>query len=265
MSENKEVNEDVSKDTLGQEEIGRGSDSTSEASSSVHNVFDPLGLLTRSKYIAVAAADAAAECSLEKKRKPKHLEAESEVEEETRRKRLEANRKSAAESRKRKKILIEELQQTVKYLTEENDMLKRENAMLKMNQGKPSSQSIGIDNTKKNNIDSLGDVAVLSGSDQQQPYLPIPSFQGNFSYSLPNTDVTTQEILLQHQQQLLNNLNTTNPMAMSTDHYSSSNLLRNFQEQNQNIVFHPPQSIFDEMSEQDRDKKRRKGRHPTVL
>lgn len=225
MSENKEVNEDISKNTHGQEEIGRGSDSTSETNSSEHNVFDPLGLLTRSKYIAVAAADAAAECSLEKKRKPKHLEAASEVEEETRRKRLEANRKSAAESRKRKKILIEELQQTVKYLTEENDMLKKENAMLKMNQGKPSSQSIGIDNTN-NNIDSLGDVAVLSGSDQQQPFLPIPSFQGNFSYTLPNADMTTQEILLQHQQLLLNNLNTTNSMAMSTDHYSSSNLLR---------------------------------------
>jgi len=91
------------------------------------NVDDPLGLL-QSKHIAAAAADASNACNNDKARKRKY---KSEDE------RLEANRKSAAESRLRKKILMEKLQETIGVLQDENTRLKLENDMLKgqMNMG----------------------------------------------------------------------------------------------------------------------------------
>lgn len=193
-------------------------------------VSDPLGLLSRSKHIAAAAADAAAECLQDKKRKRRHMVSEEQL----RKERLEANRKSAAESRKRKKMLIEELQQTVAYLREENDMLKRENAMLKMNQGLPPSIGIGSGNINGNTtandngniIDTLK--GVTSVSDQQQttfPFTDIGSLphalshgHGNFNQTVPISH--TQEILRQYQQQL-GNLGTAESMATTTGQFNT--------------------------------------------
>lgn len=84
-------------------------------------VDDPLGLL-QSKHIAAAAVDASNACNNDKARKRKY---KSEDE------RLEANRRSAAESRLRKKILMEKLQESICVLQEENTRLKVENEMLK--------------------------------------------------------------------------------------------------------------------------------------
>eukprot|EP00620_Florenciella_sp_RCC1587_P020995 CAMPEP_0182558334 /NCGR_PEP_ID=MMETSP1324-20130603/1913_1 /TAXON_ID=236786 /ORGANISM="Florenciella sp., Strain RCC1587" /LENGTH=166 /DNA_ID=CAMNT_0024770501 /DNA_START=180 /DNA_END=676 /DNA_ORIENTATION=- len=48
-----------------------------------------------------------------------------------RKKRLELNRKAAQESRKRKKIRIEELQRSVVFLTRENNELREQNELLR--------------------------------------------------------------------------------------------------------------------------------------
>lgn len=50
---------------------------------------------------------------------------------EKREKRLELNRKAAQESRRRKKLRIEELQRSVIYLTKENDELREQNEVLR--------------------------------------------------------------------------------------------------------------------------------------
>jgi hypothetical protein len=48
-----------------------------------------------------------------------------------RRKRLEMNRKAARESRRRKKLRIEELQRSVVFLTRENNELREQNELLR--------------------------------------------------------------------------------------------------------------------------------------
>lgn len=82
------------------------------------DVTDPFGLL-RSKHMAAAAADATL-ASKSRKRKYK-----SEAE------KLEANRKSAAESRLRKKVVLMKLQEEVTMLRRENSILYLENEEMK--------------------------------------------------------------------------------------------------------------------------------------
>ena len=60
------------------------------------------------------------------------MEGKVDDEETKRLKRLELNKKAAQESRKRKKIKIEELQRSVVYLTSENNGLREQNEMLRM-------------------------------------------------------------------------------------------------------------------------------------
>lgn len=82
------------------------------------DVRDPFGLL-QSEHMAAAAADATL-ASKSRKRKYK-----SEAE------KLEANRKSAAESRLRKKVVLMKLQEEVSMLRKENSVLYLENEEMK--------------------------------------------------------------------------------------------------------------------------------------
>lgn len=107
----------------GSEQKLKEDDSTLDSQKKKFNVDDPLGLL-KSRHIAAAAADASNACNNDKSRKRKYKSEEE---------RLEANRKSAAESRHRKKILLEELQKSICLLREENTRLKLENEMFKQN------------------------------------------------------------------------------------------------------------------------------------
>jgi len=83
------------------------------------NIDDPLGLLQSSKHVAAAATDAML-ATHSRKRKYKTAE-----------EKLEANRKSAAESRHRKKMLLMHLQEKVNTLRQENSLLRSENKDLR--------------------------------------------------------------------------------------------------------------------------------------
>lgn len=83
------------------------------------NIDDPLGLLQSSKHVAAAANDAML-ATHSRKRKYK-----------TAQEKLEANRKSAAESRHRKKMLMMHLQEKVTSLRQENSLLRSENKDLR--------------------------------------------------------------------------------------------------------------------------------------
>jgi len=111
------------------------------------DINDPLGLLQSSKHVAAAATDAML-ASHSRKRKYK-----------TNEEKLEANRKSAAESRHRKKMLMMHLQEKVSSLRQENTLLRSENQDLKkvflmLQSQKTPFQSFSADSS--NVLDSVG-------------------------------------------------------------------------------------------------------------
>eukprot|EP00957_Ditylum_brightwellii_P022613 1705740-Ditylum_brightwellii.AAC.1 len=89
-------------------------------------ISDPLGLLEQSERTASASRPTRQRGNKPKKRRPA-----AKSEEDLRKERLAANRRSAAVSRQRRKILIEELQNSVSSLVKENASLRRDNDKLK--------------------------------------------------------------------------------------------------------------------------------------
>lgn len=140
-------------------------------------VDDPLGLL-RSQHIAAAAISA----SQSRKRKYK-TEAEK----------LEANRKSAAESRQRKKALLLRLQEEVSSCRHDNSLLLIENAALKKKIAiyEASLQSMSRLNSTNliNAIPNLGvpNPSMLNASllNQQNPIASNYFHHPQFSLQLP--------------------------------------------------------------------------------
>lgn len=198
------------------------------------DVSDPFGLLARSKHFAAAAADAAAECLGDRrKRRRKRVVSEEQL----RKERLEANRKSAAESRKRKRELIEELRRTVSSLREENAALKRENSLLQMNCTISTSLNMlkNVDdlNTGASQAaqhQGLGGMSYAGQSSSQmndfmygnagaptclQPPMPC----NNFGQAVPQNNTSPQELLFQQYQQQLNNLN--NAAVIAPDQFNA--------------------------------------------
>ena len=174
------------------------SDTTNESSSTAKlvpndiDIIDPLGLL-QSKHLAAAISDTN---RASRRRRRKHRTEEE---------KLEANRKSAADSRLRKKMTLIKLQEKVTVLRKENSALHLENEILKKKVflshalRTKNLQGYGVNNTR---------VQEMSTSPSFAPVRPsLLSNEGVFlsnQNEYPVQHYVHGDILLQHHMQQVN-------------------------------------------------------------
>lgn len=152
----------------------------------------------------VAAMTASAPPRSAKKPKPT-----AEQEDAKRKARLESNKKAARESRRRKKVLVEELQRSVTYFTKANTQLKAKNSSLEAMLFAAQSQ-LGIKNPGGADAVALVQqmaIGNVAGVPNQQPHnLILSNMEDKKPAAIPPQQLQQQQL---QQQQPFNTSNTT--------------------------------------------------------
>ena len=186
------IGQDQNEEEVITDKGGKNEDDTNNHAKELKvDINDPLGLLTCSN-IAAAAADASIACNSEKSRKRKYK---------TEQERLEANRKSAAESRQRKKMQLEELQEAISILREENTRLRLENDLLKQRSNMTQNASLPLNHNPVASI--LGGIGTINNTPLSQPQNLMSSSAGIQQSQLPYQLATASAAI--PASQLLNN------------------------------------------------------------